>query len=76
MDIFLQKCIDSLQDAFINPLELSVALFYDGWMQFIGLLDITHSLLMSLQLYSFERRKSYTVHLGWLKGGEGGHGKI
>ncbi len=46
--------------------------FYDGSMQFIGLLNITHSLLMSLQLYSFEIRKSYNLHLGWLKGGEGG----
>ncbi len=48
MYIFLQKCINSIQEAFINPLELYGALFYDGWMQFIGLLNITHSLLMSL----------------------------
>ncbi len=48
MDIFLQNPIDLLQGAFINLLDLSGALFYDGWMPPIELLNITHSLLMSL----------------------------
>ncbi len=58
-----------------NISQEEIFFMMDGF-QFIGLLNITHSLLMSLQLYSFERRKSYTVHLGWLKGGEGDHGEI
>ncbi len=37
--IFFLQNIDSLQKAFItlfSPLELCGALFYDGWMHFIG----------------------------------------
>ncbi len=45
MDIFLQKRIDSLQEAFINPRgELYGELYL--W-KFIGLLNITHSLLIT-----------------------------
>ncbi len=46
MDIlFLQKHIDSFQEAFINPSEPCDAVLYDGYMHFIGLQNLNTHLL-------------------------------
>ena len=38
MDIFLTKCINSLQEAFVHPPEQCETLFFNGWALFISLL--------------------------------------
>ncbi len=68
MDIFLHKCINSLQEAFINTTESCGALFItDGWMHFFRLQNLIHchykawkSQDMTLIVFVWKKKVIYT----------------